>query len=116
MYICICFSWSIVIDFLYSISHVPHLVSRIVTLIIPYDNYVIYSCTYVPFVSPFEETSHGYVVTTTFYRTCPRRHLDYHHGQCPTGTSATSMQLEYRRYRRVQYAPAASAQPPYRTR
>ena len=84
--------------------------------IIPYDNYVIYSCTYVPFVSPFEETSHGYVVTTTFYRTCPRRHLDYHHGQCPTGTSATSMQLEYRRYRRVQYAPAASAQPPYRTR
>jgi hypothetical protein len=107
-----------VIDFLYSISHVPHLVSRIVTLIIPYDNYVIYPCTYVPFVSPFEETSHGYVVTTTFYRTCPRRHLDrdYHHGQCPTGTSATSMQLEYRRYRRVQYAPAASAQPRYRTR
>ena len=50
------------------------LVSRIVTLDVPYDNYVTYPCTHVPSVSLSETTSHCYVATTTFRRTCLRCH------------------------------------------
>jgi hypothetical protein len=51
-------------DFLYPILHLscPYVVSRIVTLTIPYDGYVTYPCIQAPFVFLSEATPHCYVV------------------------------------------------------